>query len=646
MISKWLSAGEIARITGKTKRAINLRVVKERWVSRTVWANGGERRLYQVLALPEDIQTAYAASLKLDVQELQSQLKPTSVPEQKVNIPRYACRSAAKKEIGTVETTPNAALKIAALRKKIVDAYNASGLKPKDFIAAYENGVILPEVRAELGKYGKLHTQSTFYSNWLNRYAIYCLAGLAPQYAARRGGAGASLDEQAKDIIQALYLDPRKPGIAAVTRDIRQFGYELNYTIINRYIRNEIPLSVKVFYREGAKRYHDKFDPFIERDYTLFAAMAWGCADHHVFDFIINYNGKLCRPWLTMFIDMRSRKITGWHIDIIPSTLTILRALSMSVDTCGLFDNLLIDNGKDFKSAWLAGSAWKERRTAPDQDTRNLIEGVLQDCGTVAHFCKPYRGQSKPIERAFGTICEQYSKYQETYVGSNTVLRKADADLYWKKINGREKIEVTLTLEDVRKSFADFVLWFNAEWRHSGDGMNGRTPDAVFAETVTAKREMPEAMRKYVFARRETRVVQRNGVSIDGIEYYTGEMTRYIGTEVEVRRDIDRVGSVSIFDIKTRTYMFDAQSDVFKDTGVTEDNLRVQKREQKKAREHLKEFNKCQDEIRRAVMSPAEILAEKTAGQEAIVFDDRKVASGEPLAAIQKRRLRLPTDPD
>jgi transposase InsO family protein len=519
-----------------------------------------------------------------------------------------------------------------------------------EFITAYENGVIAPDLRSRLGRHGNIHSPSNFYENWLAKYERYGLAGLAPQYAKKRGGSGASLDERAKELIQAIYLDPRKPSIRTVERDIKQFGYELNYSMLTRYINNEIPNSVKTFYRMGEKAYHDRFDPYIHRDYTLFNTMEWGCADHHLFDFVVVDRGRVFRPWLTRFIDMRSRKITGWHIDVIPNTLTILRAFSMSVDTCGLFENLLIDNGKDFKSHWFAGSAWKERHTKPDGETLDLIEGILHDCGTLAHFCIPYRGQSKPIERSFRTDIELFSKRMDTYVGSNTATRPDEAKLYWGKINGRDKIDVTFTLDELRKQYGEYVEWFNTEWHHSGQGMDGKTPERVFQENLTAKRELPQDMRKYLFTRREKRTVQRDGVTIDGVEYYSQKMVQYIGSEVEVRRDIDNAGTVAIFSLPERIYLFDAENDFFKDRGITEENIRSQRNAQKHAREHLSDFAKNGADIRRMVKTPAALLAEQTKRENKPLVSEnledlRQVAGGEPLAVI-KRRLRLPTDPD
>jgi hypothetical protein len=193
MISRWLSAGEIAGIISITKRGVITRASREHWPSRNEKANGGIRRVYQVCALPEDIQSAYAGSLKLSLTELQSGIKPPSKHEKKMDIPRYNGRGAKTKAVKPVEGTADTDLKIASARRKLIEAYNQSGLSVPQFITAYENGVAVPELRERLGRYGNIHTQSNFYE-WLARYERYGIAGLAPQYAKSRGGSGASLD--------------------------------------------------------------------------------------------------------------------------------------------------------------------------------------------------------------------------------------------------------------------------------------------------------------------------------------------------------------------------------------------------------------------------------------------------------------------
>jgi transposase InsO family protein len=633
MMDKWLTDNKIAQLLKKSRRWIYEKSKQEGWQYCSYAVRGGKERRYHLANLPEYVQTAYAASIKLSLSDLQNQLKSDSKPDKKINIPRYSGRGAKIKAIKTIENTPDEYLQIAAARRKVLEAYSSSGLNVAQFVTAYNNGVIMPNTQ---DRQGKLSPTNLY--RWLELYEQHGLTGLAPQYSKNRGGSGASLDERAKELIQAIYLDSHKPSIRTVERDIKQFGYDLNYTIINRYIRDEIPLSVKTFYRMGEKAYHDRFDPYISRDYTLFKPMEWGVGDHHLFDFVIKHKGRIFRPWLTRFDDMRSRYICGWHIDIIPNTLTILRALSMAVENCGAFDNLLIDNGKDFRSHWFAGNVWKQRKMKLDKDTCDLIEGVLHDCGTLAHFCIPYRGQSKPIERAFRTDIELFEKRIETYVGSNTATRPDEAKLYWGKINGRDKIEVTLTLEEVRRRYAEYVEWYNNEWHHTGQGMNGKTPAQVFEENRMPRKEISDEMRRYIFTRRENRTVQKDGVSIDGIEYYNPAMVQYIGSKVEVRRDINKIGTVSIYSLPNRTYLFEAESDVLKDFGIPEENMRAQRTAQRTARNHLTKFAKEASEIRQIVKSPAELAAEESNN----AADERLVINGDPIMTSKLSLVKTP----
>jgi hypothetical protein len=56
--------------------------------------NGGKHPHYHIADLPEDIQTAYAASLELPLKFLQRQFEPALKTDKKVDIPRYHARAA------------------------------------------------------------------------------------------------------------------------------------------------------------------------------------------------------------------------------------------------------------------------------------------------------------------------------------------------------------------------------------------------------------------------------------------------------------------------------------------------------------------------------------------------------------------------
>ena len=86
---------------------------------------------------------------------------------------------------------------------------------------------------------------------------------------------------------------------------------------------------------------------------------------------------------------------------------------------------------------------------------------------------------------------------------------------------------------------------------------------------------------------------------------------------------------------------------MFKDRGITEENLRAVRKEQRQAREHLKDYRWDKD-IRNARKTPAQLLAEKIEEPEPVpnALESKKVVGGEPLAPRRKRTLRLPIDPD
>jgi hypothetical protein len=211
MIGKWLSASEISAFTASDKRVINRRAVNEHWVSRNEKANGGIRRIYQVAALPEDIQTAYAESLKLSLTELQSQLKPASKHEKKVILANHNAHSDYGADAAPLEKASAAKRRTASLRAKVLHAWDNSGLNAERFLFEYNEGRIAQDARADLG--GKTLSQSTLY-NWLGKYQHYDEAGLAPKYKGR-GGNGASLDERTRELVWLYYLHKNKPSISA-----------------------------------------------------------------------------------------------------------------------------------------------------------------------------------------------------------------------------------------------------------------------------------------------------------------------------------------------------------------------------------------------------------------------------------------------
>jgi putative transposase len=622
MVDKWLTAGEIAGVLSIKKRPLNVRAKREGWPYRAYAVRGGQERRYPLAKLPEDIQAAYAASIKTGLEELRRQLQPVSKPEKKIDI-RYSCRSGEKTPVKNMDHCTEEERNIARLRLKIIEAYDASGFNVPRFIEAYEKGAIVPDIKERLGRWGLIHTPHVFYDNWLRRYALYGLAGLAPQYRRNRGGAGASLPQDVKDRIEWLYLDSGKPSIRTVRENLKQYGMEADYATVRRYVRR-IPAPVVIKNRNGEKCYHDKCELYKDRDYTQYRSMDTICGDYMTEDIACRVGTKVFRARLCAFEDMRSRAIVGWSLQTTANSVGVVRSLKMAFERHGLPETVYVDNGKEFKNYWLCGDEWKSQRTKIDPDLLDLDAGILKECGVKIVFCKPYSGQSKPIERFWRTFHERFDKFVATYLGSNTNDRPDDVTIYMGNLEKlrKEDIDAIPTFEKLEELIGHFVEWYNAEWHHSGQGMEGNVPNQVLRENAAPRRDLPEELKKYVFTQRYIKVVQRKGVGLDGIWYYAKELAARIGEKVEVRRGLDNSGKVHIFSLPDRVYLFDAENLAW--TGVLQEDLEKLNKLRKEARALHKQYNKKKEEYDRGIFrTPAEIYAE----------EERKAAGGEDMAA-------------
>ena len=659
MIDKWLTLSEIAELLSRTKVRIIQRANKEGWPYRSYAARGGKERRYHLGNLPEDIQTAYAASIQTSLADLQSRLQPGAALEKKVLLANHNARSDYGGTEEALETVNAAKRRVAALRVKLLQSWDDSGLNADQFLLAYNESRIAREVREGLG--GKtIGSPATLYT-WLGKYQHHGEAGLTPKYKGR-GGNGASLDKSAKELIWFYYLHKNKPSIAHVVRRLHEKDHiEVSPHIVYRYIKFAIPKSVKDYFRKGKKYFHDHYESYIDIDYTRYYSMQCVVYDHKTLDFASRVwrdgEWRRARLVLTAITDKRSRMILGWWIDEVPSTLTIIRATRAMVERYGCPDTAQFDNGKDFTSYWFTGNAWNEQHNKLGAAGRKRMSCVIDDLGCASRFTEPYHGQSKHIERAFGFFATEFDKSFESYLGSNTSDRHDESRLYVGGFDGApaRPIGELPTIEETRELFALFAEWFNGKWKHSGQGMDKKTPEEAFEENRKSKRDLPSGFARYVWTRREVKIVQRNGIQHEGGWYYNEAMQAITGQEVELRVSIDDIGKAYIFNLAGE-YLYDAVSE-FADSGITEENVRNVKRLRKQAKKHLEEYQNTIHRLSKDKKTQLEELRESGGelpeGGEyryfpapPIIEDTREVAGGEPLAVIKRRRLRLPTDPD
>jgi hypothetical protein len=427
-MEKRLSASDIANLLVTTKRWVNNRAKNEQWPYRSYTVRGGKQKRFHLADLPEDIQRAYAASVNMDLPALQAELTPVPKAAAKVTVDGYACRSAGGKTYKTLEQCTEAELAIARNRQKIIGAYERArrdGINAQRFVALYNEGKILPEVKARLGRRGEPKDYRRFYDTRLKPYAPAGLAGPAPQYK-KRGGHGGSLSQEVKNLLEYLYLDTNRPGVADTVRHIREvYGHtEVNEGTAYRYLMS-IPQAFRDYRRRGAA-YFEKHQPYVSRDYTALKPMEVIVGDYMTQDFMLRLGEKVCRAKAAAFTDMRTRAVAGWSLRPAANPTGAATALQKCFDRFGLPETIYFDNGREFKNRFLRGGARRTGASKIDTEDAARNIGVAAEAGVKIIFAAPYNGKAKPVER--------FDKRMPACAGSNTADSPDDSKIYKKNV--------------------------------------------------------------------------------------------------------------------------------------------------------------------------------------------------------------------
>jgi transposase InsO family protein len=260
-------------------------------------------------------------------------------------------------------------------------------------------------------------SRATLY-NWLAGFRRQGVGGLVDKrwLPPSRGGdapAEGAGGDPFIDFVKRLYLDPlqrtlRRCVIAAEEKAIETGWTPRSYKACQRAVA-ALPRAVVTRFREGEKAFEDRHEPAIRRDYSTLSSDDIWCGDHHDFDVMVLHEGKHVRPTVTAWQDVRSRKVLAWKVFAhAPNADTILAAFQIAVRTHGgVPGRVYVDNGKDYRSSALQGN----------EKTR--VDGAFTILGVEAQHCWIYHGQSKPIERNFRTICDQFAREFDTYCGNS-----------------------------------------------------------------------------------------------------------------------------------------------------------------------------------------------------------------------------------
>ena len=270
--------------------------------------------------------------------------------------------------------------------------------------------------------------------------------------------------------------------------------------------------------------------------------------DHHKLDlFVLDEQGNLVRPWMTAWMDACSRRFVGWELTLEPNSDTVADSFCRAAvytkgsDVSGLPCAIYIDNGKDYRSQRFEG----DRIVESDLGTLNAEfceqDGLLRAMGVAVHHALPYRGWSKDVERAFGTL-EDFVRECPGWCGDSPEERPEDNGRILRKLNERGEL---MTFETFAECFAEQLL---PKYDNHISAEDGLSPAQRYAQAEKARSDTPDWATMSVFKSQcVKRVVSTQGVRLNNQLFWHQDMTDAIREQVTVYYNRGYNSSVTVF---------------------------------------------------------------------------------------------------
>jgi hypothetical protein len=254
--------------------------------------------------------------------------------------------------------------------------------------------------------------------------------------------------------------------------------------------------------------------------------------------------------------DVRSSKIVAFRIGESESAALARLAFADLFRDFGIPRHCVLDNGRGFASKWITGGTANRFRFKVKAEEPT---GLLTALGVQIHWALPYRGQSKPIERAFRDMCDTIAKHPAmdgAYTGNSPTNKPHDY--------GKRAVPWDEFVAHVGQGIADH----NARIGRRGRDYAGRSFDQVFAASFAAApiaKATPEQLRMALLAAEQKTVNRQTGaIELFGNRYWSPDCGRLAGEKVAVRFDPD--------DLHSEIHLYGQDGEYLCSAEVIEDN--------------------------------------------------------------------------
>lgn len=530
MKNSYISIKQIAEAKGlKSTRSLRLEINKpeSKYISREVKVNGGIS--YEILF----------SSLEPELQQKlrENETKSTALVPLNYQPPVVTdkARQTANHRINIVK----AALEY---RKK----YPTQNQADHEFLELYNTGLYLPKAYEFMG---------TISIGTLRRYIqTYLKSGnaesLIPQYKiTKQGEYNTILDENMKKVLLSLLLHQNRFGFNTAIRLAKQILIKRGYDeeslpsdiTFKRYAEHfrDNNYAKWVLKREGMKAYHDKVEPYIERDISKIEVGDVLIADGHVLNFqVINpFTGKPTRATLVGFLDWKSTALVGYEIMMTENTQCIASALRNAILNLGLIPKVVYqDNGRAFKSKYFQHSDFNEEG----------FNGVYANLGIHSVFAKPYNGRSKPIERFFLEF-QEFEKLMPSYIGTSIENQPA-----WMKRN--EKLHLQIHQKQTKNhipTVQEAIKYINCwlEFHNQKPCPNDRSRSIQEVLNSVQRQDINKSALDYLMMKTEGRTINKHGITFLNM-HYRSDVILGLRDKIYIRYSLFDLSKVHVYSAK------------------------------------------------------------------------------------------------
>ena len=532
----YLTVKQLAEVKGCTERYIRNCITKGKIeaIQKTGLSTGQGGMEYRIplSKLDERIQIKYKRYLK----KLQKETEKQEIEEQKNK--------------STSELTEREK-ENAIFWRKLLESWQSYRGKEADKEKADNEFIKVMNVQNE----GMNLSRRTLYRKW-NSFVMEGEAALADRRG-KHDNHSHKMTREIFDVFEYYYLNENKPSIKQCMRETELYfeGQDMELPCYSTFKRSvqKIPKAIKMYFREREKVFIDKCAPYIKRMYEDLESNDIWVADNHTFDIMVEKEGKPVRVYLTAFMDVRSRKMTGWCVTDAPSSDATIYALKKGCEKFGVPKSIYTDNGREFLFHDLGGNGFRKKKKNGEE---LKLPSILDDLGIEFRTALPRNARGKGIERAFCTVKEHFSKLFESYTGGTILERPDKLKKVVKTMKGLPNIEEFIQYVDIY-----IEGWYNKQ-SHEGAGMKGKCPDEVFAENMITKRVLPKDKADLMFmryAKSNTGMLKvgKNGITLTfygkQLQYWNEELWKgYFGQNVYVRYNPEDLNSIRIYDEQKR----------------------------------------------------------------------------------------------